>query len=119
MSKKLYMDLMDIFSDRAPKLQENGSEDDMGQLANILLVIDAQLLNGDKESKIAALKWVNLMFTVLEKEMSGHIDTIFPSLVTILSDPNDEVVILSLRVLSVICKPTPEDEHFSKFMVIY
>ena len=55
---------------------------------------------------------------IVEEEMSVHIDRIFPTLLKTLSDSNDEVVILALRVLSVICKPSPgEKKHFSLFMV--
>ena len=56
------------------------------------------------------------MVLIVEEDMSCHKDKIFPTLLKTLSDSNDEVVILALRVLSVICKPG-QDKHFSQFMV--
>ena len=114
MSKKLYIDLMRIFSEQAPTLRETGG--DVKHLQNILEVLDGQLQAGKTESKVGALKWINLMFTIVEKDMSCHKDKIFPTLLKTLSDSNDEVVILALRVLSVICKPG-QDQHFNQFMV--
>ena len=113
MSKKLYIDLMRIFSEQAPTLRETGGN--VKHLQNILEVLDGQLQAGKTESKVGALKWINLMFTIVEKDMSCHKDKIFPTLLKTLSDSNDEVVILALRVLSVICKPG-QDQHFNQFM---
>ena len=47
--------------------------------------------SGKTESKVGALKWINLMFTIVEKDMSCHKDKIFPTLLKTLSDSNDEV----------------------------
>ena len=92
MSKKLYIDLMRIFSEQAPTLRETGG--DVKHLQNILEVLDGQLQAGKTESKVGALKWINLMFTIVEKDMSCHKDKIFPTLLKTLSDSNDEVGIL-------------------------
>jgi len=113
MSKKLYIDLMRIFAEEAPTLRDTGG--DVNHLKNILEVLDSQLQAGKTESKVGALKWINLMFTIVEEDMSCHKDKIFPTLLKTLSDSNDEVVMLALRVLSVICKPG-QDKHFSQFM---
>ena len=64
-SKKLYMDLMKIFSDRAPKLKDSAnSVEELKHLEYILLVLETQLQTGKTESKVGALKWINLMFTI-------------------------------------------------------
>ena len=62
MSKKLYIDLMRIFAEQAPTLRDTGG--DVNHLKNILEVLDSQLQAGKTESKVGALKWINLMFTI-------------------------------------------------------
>lgn len=123
LSKKLYMDLMDLFKEdpEEPKellqrLKSNPSPADLEQLRKILQVATDQLQHGRTESKIGALKWINLLFDVVNPQMACHIDAIFPTLLTTLSDANDEVVILDLRVLAVICKPT-SNKHFQALMI--
>ena len=101
MSKKLYIDLMRIFSEQAPTLRETGG--DVKHLQNILEVLDGQLQAGKTESKVGALKWINLMFTIVEKDMSCHKDKIFPTLLKTLSDSNDEVGIFNIFFLICTC----------------
>ena len=50
MSKKLYIDLMRIFSEQAPTLRETGG--DVKHLQNILEVLDGQLQAGKNKSII-------------------------------------------------------------------
>jgi len=114
-SKRLYMDLMKILENEAKRLRSTTNEEDLKNLAAILNVVTDELNNGKTESKVGALKWINLLFTILNKQMAPHIDTIFPTLLKTLSDSNDEVVILDLRVLAVICKPSG-NKHFQPLM---
>ena len=64
-------------------------------------IIDLFMQSGKTESKVGALKWINLMFTIVEKDMSCHKDKIFPTLLKTLSDSNDEVSILLMFFLSI------------------
>ena len=114
-SKRLYMDLMNILEKEADRLKSTTNEEDLRNLAAILNVVTDNLNNGKTESKVGALKWINLLFTILNTQMAPHIDTIFPTLLKTLSDSNDEVVILDLRVLAVICKPAG-NKHFQPLM---
>ena len=98
------------------RLQESKNSNDLKQLESILDVATDQLQYGGTESKVGALKWINLLFVIVQNQMACHIDKIFPTLLKTLSDSNDEVVILDLRVLAVICKPEG-NRHFKPFMV--
>ena len=117
MATHLYFDLMKVVENYSPELTNPDSDPkDLRQLEAILDVSVDELQHGKTESKIGALNWINLLFTLVPRQMREHIDKIFPTLLKSLSDSNDEVVILDLRVLSVICKPSG-NRHFGPFMI--
>merc|ERR1719315_529232 len=51
--------------------------------------------------------------------MACHIDKIFPTLLKTLSDSNDEVVIMDLRVLAVVCKLSGNKQIKSLMVSLY
>lgn len=104
-----------ILENKATDLQRTDNLEDLKQLEAILDVTTQQLQSGQTESKIGALNWISLLFTLVMPKMVSHIDKIFPTLLKTLSDSNDEVVILDLRVLALICKPGG-NRHFKPFM---
>ena len=74
-------------------------------LEAILDVLTSQLQSGHVESRVGSLKWIRHLFTIVNPFMVNYVDKIFPVLLKTLSDSTDEVVIIDIQVLSVICKP--------------
>ncbi|XP_037085978.1 protein VAC14 homolog [Pollicipes pollicipes] len=58
-------------------------------------------------TKVAILKWFRHLEEHLPDAMYEHLDKIFPVLLTKLSDPADEVVVLNIQVLAEICSANP------------
>jgi vacuole morphology and inheritance protein 14 len=112
------MDLMKIMQDLSPELLTSQEETTKKRhLESILDVVTAQLQSGKTESKVGSLTWITLLYTIVKPRMISYIDKIFPVLLKTLSDSNDEVVILDLRVLAVICEEgPPKNQHFKPFM---
>lgn len=51
-------------------------------------------------TKMAALRWINMLMERRKKDMNEHIEDLLPVLLRTLSDPSDAVVLLTLQVLS-------------------
>ncbi|KAF0293740.1 Protein VAC14 [Amphibalanus amphitrite] len=58
-------------------------------------------------TKVAILKWFRHLEEQLPDAMYQHLDRVFPVLLTKLSDPADEVVVLNIQVLAEICSANP------------
>ena len=65
MSKKLYRDLQIILEKKAKELLDTNDKEDLKQLESILDVATQQLQSGQTESKIGALNWISLLFTLV------------------------------------------------------
>jgi hypothetical protein len=50
-------------------------------------------------TRLAALRWINMLLEKSPQEMGHFIDEILPALLKTLSDPADEVVLLNLQVV--------------------
>ena len=69
-------------------------------LAPLLTTLLSELHNSYVPTKLASLRWVNMLLEKLPLEMNGKIETLLPVLLTTLSDDSDAVVLLTLQVLS-------------------
>lgn len=54
----------------------------------------------DVPTKLAVLRWINMLMEKRKMDMNAYIEELLPVLLRTLSDPNDQVVLLNLQVLS-------------------
>jgi len=66
-------------------------------LLNTLLV---ELRSNYVQTKLSALRWINMLLEKLPNEMNKSVDSLLPVLLETLSDDSDSVVLLVLQVLS-------------------
>jgi vacuole morphology and inheritance protein 14 len=71
------------------------------ELKPLLDTLSSELLNKDDvRTKMASLRWINMLMEKRKKDMPEHIPNMLPVLLRTLSDPSDAVVLLNLQVLS-------------------
>jgi vacuole morphology and inheritance protein 14 len=71
------------------------------ELKPLLDTLSSELLTKeDVRTKMAALKWINMLMEKRKADMTEHIPSLLPVLLRTLSDPSDPVVLLNLQVLS-------------------
>lgn len=70
-------------------------------LKELLDTLTKELLNKDDvPTKMAALRWINMLMEKRKNDMSNFIEDLLPVLLRTLSDRSDAVVLLNLQVLS-------------------
>ena len=70
-------------------------------LKELLDTLTKELLNKDDvPTKMAALRWINMLMEKRKKDMNNFIEDLLPVLLRTLSDRSDAVVLLNLQVLS-------------------
>jgi vacuole morphology and inheritance protein 14 len=67
----------------------------------------------DVPTKMAALRWINMLMEKRKYDMKRHTESLLPVLLRTLSDPSDAVVLLNLQVLSRISL-SKEETKFGK-----
>mmetsp|Transcript_30458 Transcript_30458/g.46463 ORF Transcript_30458/g.46463 Transcript_30458/m.46463 type:complete len:804 (-) Transcript_30458:91-2502(-) len=71
------------------------------QLGTLLATLSSELLSKeDVRTKMAALRWINMLMEKRTNDMAEHVEKLLPILLRTLSDPSDAVVLLNLQVLS-------------------
>ena len=71
------------------------------ELKPLLDTLSNELLTKDDvRTKMAALRWINMLMEKRKFDMTEHIPELLPVLLRTLSDPSDAVVLLNLQVLS-------------------
>jgi vacuole morphology and inheritance protein 14 len=71
------------------------------ELISLLETLTSELLNKeDVPTKMAALRWINMLMEKRKANMNAYIEELLPVLIRTLSDPSDAVVLLNLQVLS-------------------
>ena len=81
------------------------------KLTPLLETLTSELLTKeDVPTKMAALRWINMLIKKRHVDMEEHIPRILPVLLRTLSDPSDPVVLLNLQVLSRISLGTTETD---------
>lgn len=69
-------------------------------LNSVIEVLTRNLQNTAVPTKVAVLRWIYHLHLKMGDEMFKYVDETFPVLLKTLSDPSDEVVLLSLEVLA-------------------
>lgn len=81
----------------------------------VMEVLKMYLVHSSVNTKVNALKWIHHLFSEAEGEMSSRASNLFPVLLNILNDANDEVVLEGLTVIADIVKSTKDkDTDFNK-----
>lgn len=71
------------------------------ELKQLLETLKGELLNKDDvPTKMAALRWINMLMEKRKNDMNDYIGDLLPVLLRTLSDRSDAVVLLNLQVLS-------------------
>jgi len=69
-------------------------------LISVIDVLTRNLQNTAVPTKTAVLRWIYHLHLKMPSQMFLHVDETFPVLLKTLSDPSDEVVLLSLEVIA-------------------
>ena len=71
------------------------------ELKSLLDTLSKELLTKDDvRTKMASLRWINMLLEKCKSDMTEFIPSLLPVLLRTLSDPSDKVVLLNLQVLS-------------------
>jgi len=70
------------------------------ELPPLLATLTEELMSNDMATKMASLRWINMLLEKRPNDMNAFISDILPVLLKALSDPSDPVVLLNLQVLS-------------------
>ena len=70
------------------------------ELSPLLDCLTGELMSTDVSTKMAALRWINMLLEKIPRGMNKFISDLLPVLLKTLSDPSDAVVLLCLQVLS-------------------
>eukprot|EP01084_Bolivina_argentea_P259123 437113_1 len=81
------------------------------ELPRLLKVITTELLSSHVPTRMAALRWIDMLLEKLPDEMSPFVAELLRSLLKTLSDSSDEVVFMNLQVLSRIAAVPSEFER--------
>lgn len=94
--------MLELVSSKADKSQVFSNLD----LESVMEVLRQYLAQSSVETKVAVLKWIHHLFTEAKDEMALYATSLFPVLLSILSDNSDEVVLQGLIVLAEIVNST-------------
>jgi len=85
------------------------------QLRALVETLSSELLSKeDVRTKMAALRWINMLMEKRTVDMTEHVEQLLPILLRTLSDPSDAVVLLNLQVLSRISMAQREEMEGAK-----
>jgi len=83
------------------------------ELAPLLTTLTQELLSHHVPTRMAALRWINMLVVKNPQDMSRFIGDLLPALLKTLSDDSDDVVLLNLQVLGQISK---DDREFQRVL---
>ncbi|XP_043706317.1 protein VAC14 homolog [Telopea speciosissima] len=83
----------------------------------ILSIARRQLSSEWEATRIEALHWIATLLARHRSEVLSFLDDIFDTLLRVLSDPSDEVVLLVLEVHACIARDAPHFRHLVVFLV--
>ncbi|XP_037956925.1 protein VAC14 homolog [Teleopsis dalmanni] len=112
--------MIQLISSKEHKSQ-NIQKIDLGSVMDVLV---QYLVHNSVHTKVAVLKWIHHLFTHFPNEMSIHANSLGNSLLKILADNSDEVVLQSLSVLAEIVNSTSSNDptdfnktHYREFLL--
>ncbi|XP_046631205.1 protein VAC14 homolog [Daphnia pulicaria] len=118
-SKKDLRETTRIVNSNLMRLVDSDSEKNM-ELGSVVLVLDQHLTHNSVHTKVAVLKWIEHLLSHLPNSILPHTEKLFPVLLNNLSDPADQVVILTVQALAHIANAKANDakgdSYFLKFM---
>ncbi|KAK4036408.1 VAC14 protein [Daphnia magna] len=118
-SKKDLRETTRIVNSNLMRLVDSDSEKNM-ELGSVVLVLDQHLTHNSVHTKVAVLKWIEHLLGHLPNSILPHTEKLFPVLLNNLSDPADQVVILTVQALAHIANAKANDAmgdtYFLKFM---
>ncbi|KAJ0974943.1 hypothetical protein J5N97_016908 [Dioscorea zingiberensis] len=83
-------------------------------IGSILSITKRELTSEWEATRVEALYWIATLLTQYRAEVISHLNDIFGSLLSALSDPSDEVVLLVIEVHACIARDAP---HFHQLIV--
>ncbi|KAM0936100.1 putative vacuole morphology and inheritance protein [Dioscorea sansibarensis] len=83
----------------------------------ILSIARRELTSEWEATRIEALHWIATLLARHRAEVISYLNDIFSSLLSALSDPSDEVVLLVLEVHACIAKDAPHFRHLVVFLI--
>ncbi|ESO93069.1 hypothetical protein LOTGIDRAFT_119746 [Lottia gigantea] len=70
------------------------------EVSSVIKVLKSMLSHDAVQTRVASLKWFNLLLSKTPNKTFRHIDDFFTLLLDTLADPSDDVVLLDLEVLA-------------------
>ncbi|KAH7652853.1 Vacuole morphology and inheritance protein 14 [Dioscorea alata] len=84
-------------------------------IRSILSVARRELTSEWEATRIEALNWITILLAQYRAEVISHLNDVFGSLLSALSDPSDEVVLLVIEVHACIAR---DSLHFQQLIVL-
>jgi len=84
------------------------------EVSSLLQTLTAELSSTHIPTRMAALRWINMLLEKLPEDMKRFIEELLPALLRTLSDDADEVVLMNLKVLARI---SLHDEQFRAVLI--
>eukprot|EP00037_Helgoeca_nana_P019458 m.190038 g.190038 ORF g.190038 m.190038 type:complete len:727 (-) comp24873_c0_seq1:1284-3464(-) len=78
----------------------NVTSPDSFNIASMIIVLTLQLLHDSVATRMASLRWFDLLHSRVPKVIAQHVDEFVPALLKILSDPSEKVVAYALKVMA-------------------
>lgn len=119
--------MLHCISDNAAEIKENASNANAAlmevvknttaniDLKAILEKLTLNLLNDNEPTRLASLAWIAMLLKKLPQKMSDEMDVYFYALLRTLSDDADDIVVLDIQVIALICRDNGH-ENFSRVL---
>jgi vacuole morphology and inheritance protein 14 len=65
----------------------------------MIIVLTLQLLHDSVATRMASLRWFDLLHSRVPKVIALHVDEFVPALLKVMSDPSEKVVAYALKVI--------------------
>ena len=88
-------------------------------LKGVLEKLTVNLLNDNEPTRLASLSWICMLLEKLPQDMSKEMDIYFFALLRTLNDDVDDIVILDIQVLALICKDNSQDSFRRVLKEVY
>ena len=88
-------------------------------LKGMLEKLTLNLLNDNEPTRLASLSWICMLLEKLPVKMSAEMDVYFFALLRTLNDAVDDIVVLDIQVLALICKDDSNDSFRRVLKEVY
>ncbi len=123
--------MLHCISDAAAEIKENAAKanealialvrktEEKIDLKGVLEKLTVNLLNDNEPTRLASLSWICMLLEKLPQDMSKEMDIYFFALLRTLNDDVDDIVILDIQVLALICKDNSQDSFRRVLKEVY